>query len=211
MKCKWLVAWCLGLATASAGAAAVVVSPVRADSDFTRSFEIDGQKYLGLWYELARTPNDFEDNLPTLDGEKYGPCTSPTASYASISWNKLSVQNSCQRESIEDNARTRADGVSGVAVIQKDGANRKLKVAFGPKVARFFQRIFAGGADYWVYGIGPENEEGLYSWALVSGATRDNIFILSRQKELPPEQLAEVLELAKAERLPVSQLIYTQK
>jgi len=209
MKSKLVLGFSLALA---AGVLVVAARRADAQAEFARTFEVDPQKYLGMWFEVARSPNDFEDNLPKLRGEKYGPCTSPTARYAAISWNKISVQNSCERAAIDDISRLRVDGVTGLATIQRNSANRKLKVAFGPKVARFFQRIFTGGgADYWIYGIGPENDEGLYSWALVSGPARDNIFILSRTKELPQEQLAEILELAKSEHLPVSQLIYTRK
>jgi apolipoprotein D and lipocalin family protein len=183
-----------------------------AKPEFARTFELDPQKYLGLWYEVARTPNDFEDKLPTIDGKKFGPCLSPTASYALLGDTHLRVHNVCEREAIEDPAVKKTDSAGGVAVIQDESDNRKLKVAFGSKVARFFQRLFkGGGADYWIYGVGGEDEQGLYRWALVSGPARDNIFILSRTKSLDEAQLTGVLELARQEMLPVGELIFTQR
>lgn len=183
-----------------------------ARSAFTRSFELSAQKYQGLWYELGRTPNDFEDDLPKLQGEKFGPCLDATASYSALADGRLSVHNVCVRESIDNPDHEVNDSVSGVAQIEAGSDNRKLKVAFGSKFARFFQRLFTGGgADYWVYGVGPDNAEGVYSWALVSGSKRDNIFILAREKSLPGEQIQEILELARREALPTEALIFTQR
>lgn len=180
--------------------------------EFARSFELSAQKYQGLWYELGRTPNDFEDDLPKMQGEKFGPCVDATASYAALDESRLSVHNVCVRESITDPAHEVTDSVSGIAQIESGSDNRKLKVAFGSKAARFFQRLFTGGgADYWVYGVGPDNEDGLYSWALVSGSKRDNIFILAREKSLPGEQIQEIIELARRESLPTEALIFTQR
>ncbi|HTU60133.1 MAG TPA: lipocalin family protein [Polyangiales bacterium] len=193
-------------------ALATCVLGARAQTDFVRTFEVDPAKYLGLWYEVARTPNDFEDDLPTIQGTKYGPCLDATATYALIDRDNLRVSNVCVREAISDPSRDLSDGVTGVAKIGQGSDNRKLKVAFGSKVARFFQRLFTGGgADYWIYGVGPENEEGQYSWALVSNEKRDNIFILARSKGLPSAQIQEVLALAQREHLPAADLIFTQR
>ena len=202
--------WCV-----AAGTLAVLSTwalQTQAQAGFARSFEVAPEKYLGLWYEIARTPNDFEDDLPIVQGTKYGPCLEPTASYALIDSTKLRVHNVCVREAISNPQRDLSDGATGVAKIEQGSGNRKLKVAFGSKVARFFQRLFTGGgAEYWIYGIGPENEDGLYSWALVSNDKRDNLFILARSKELPNAQMQEVLELAQRERLPATELIFTQR
>jgi lipocalin len=116
------------------------------------------------------------------------------------------------RSSLANPAREISDSVSGEAQIERGSDQRKLKVAFGSKFARFFQRLFTGGgADYWVYGVGPENGDGLYSWALVSGEKRDNIFILAREKSLPTAQIQEILRLARRESLPTEALIFTQR
>ena len=117
----------------------------------------------------------------------------------------------CAREAIDNPAKEKSDSASGIAWIENDSDNRKLKVAFGSKFARFSQRIFTGGADYWIYGVGAANGQGLYSWALVSDKKRENIFILAREKSPSSAQIREILELCRRENLPAKNLIFTQR
>lgn len=202
----------LVMATGALAALSAVVLGARAQAGFARTFEIEPERYMGLWYEIARTPNEFEDDLPTIQGTKYGPCLDATASYSLIDRTRVRVHNVCVREAISNPERDLSDGVTGVAKVEQGTDNRKLKIAFGTKAARFFQRLFTGGgADYWIYGIGPENEDGLYSWALVSNEKRDNIFILGRSKQLASAQIQEILDLCQRERLPAAELIFTQR
>jgi apolipoprotein D and lipocalin family protein len=193
------------------GVARLITLGAHARTGFVRSFDVVPERYVGMWYEIARTPNDFEDDLPTLDGTKYGPCLDPTATYALLGDGRVSVHNACTRASISNTAEQTRDEVSGVARIEDGSGNRKLKVAFGSKAARFVRRMFTGGgAHYWIFGVGPE-QGGQYSWALVSGKRRDNIFILARTRELDAQQMAEILTLARRERLPTHALIFTQR
>ncbi|HEX6240226.1 MAG TPA: lipocalin family protein [Polyangiales bacterium] len=193
------------------GAALMLALGAQARSGFVRAFELVPEKYLGVWYEIGRTPNDFEDNLPNIAGERHGPCLDATATYKWLGDGRVAVHNVCTRAAIANPALQTRDEVSGVARIEQGSENRKLKVAFGSKAARFLQRMFTGGgADYWVYGVGPE-QDGQYSWALVSGKKRDNIFILARTRELDAQQMADILALARSERLPTDRLIYTQR
>ena len=180
----------------------------RADEPFSEHFDLDAQAYLGKWYELARTPNDFEDNEPTQDGKQLGPCQNSTATYDLIAEDRISILNQCER-SAKDGSGAVAESIEGVGVIQADSQNRKLKIAFGDAFSRFLMRLFTGGgADYWVYGVGPINESGQYEWALVSGPARDNIFILTRTASVSDEVKNEILDLARKEQLPVDALIY---
>jgi len=52
----------------------------------------------------------------------------------------MRVHNVCAREAIDNPAKEKSDSASGIAWIEHDSDNRKLKVAFGSKFARFFQR-----------------------------------------------------------------------
>lgn len=189
----------------------VVTLGAQARTQFVRAFEVVPKKYLGTWYEIGRTPNDFEDDLPTIAGKQHGPCLDATATYTWLGDGRVGVHNACTRTAIAEPSKQTRDEVSGVARIEQGSKNRKLKVAFGSKAARFVQRLFTGGgADYWIYGVGPE-QDGHYSWALVSGKKRNNIFILARTRELNAQQMADILALARSERLPTTRLIYTQR
>jgi apolipoprotein D and lipocalin family protein len=169
--------------------------------------ELLPEAYLGKWYELARTPNENEDNTPVRDGQQLGPCRNSTATYELVDASRIRIDNQCERAASD--GTTVVDNVEGEGIIVPDSGNRKLKIAFGDAWSRFFMRLFTGGgADYWVYGLGPIAEDGRYEWAVVSGPERDYIFILTRTPQVSDETKAEILELAEAEGLPVDALIY---
>ncbi len=86
--------------------------------------DFDAERYLGLWYEIARFPVPFQKG-----------CTATTAEYGSIDATKISVVNTCRQDSPDGPLRR----IEGTADIVGPGA---LKVRFGsvPFIA----------ADYWV-------------------------------------------------------------
>ncbi len=179
--------------------------------EFSSSFEVDLQKYKGLWYDTARTPNRFQDNTITKDGKSFGACLNSTANYTVTSPSSIDVLNRCTRRA-EDGSLTE-ETITGIALADGDPANRKLKIAFGNSVARFFQRAFvsSGGFDYWIYCLGAENEQGLYDWAVVSGADKSFIFILTRDQFISDELRGEILACAAKDDLPADELIFTQE
>jgi apolipoprotein D and lipocalin family protein len=84
---------------------------------------IEPPRYVGLWYEIARFPNQFERD-----------CDSATAQYAQRADGKIDVLNTCLRSDGQQRS------AKGVARIVDTATNAKLKVSFfGP---------FEG--DYWV-------------------------------------------------------------
>ena len=178
---------------------------------FSSRFEVDLEKYKGLWYDTARTPNRFQDNTIMKDGKSFGPCLNSTANYTVTSESSIDVLNRCTRRA-EDGSLTE-ETITGIALAENDPQNRKLKIAFGSGIARFFQRAFvtSGGFDYWIYCLGPENEGGLYDWAVVSGADKSFIFVLTRDQFISDELRAEILACAAKDNLPVDELIFTQE
>lgn len=177
---------------------------------FQSEFTVDLKKYAGLWYEAARTPNSFEDNTPRRRGERYSACFNSTAEYVLAGPDRIRIRNSCTREA--PSGATYQDEARGVGVVTAGSSGRKLKIAFGPAIGRFFMRLLTGGgADYWIYCLGPENSSGRYDWAVVSGPKRDMIFVLTRAKALPSGLKNELLACARAEGLPVHKLIYRQR
>lgn len=127
------------------------------------------QKYLGKWYEIARYPNWFEKN-----------CEGVTAEYALREDGKIDVKNTCRKNSPTGPAEV----ANGEATIAGPG---KLEVTFTPWLP------FAKG-DYWVLYVDPA-----YSFAVVGHPQGSTGWILSRSKVLPEAKLAKaksVLESA---------------
>ena len=119
---------------------------------------VDISRYVGLWYEVAKIPNRFQDK-----------CVSgTTAEYTLREDGRLEVVNRCR----EDDGSM--DEAEGVAKIEDTVTNAKLKVSF---VSFLGWRPFWG--DYWVIGL----DEG-YSWAVIGTPDRKYGWVLARTPEL---------------------------
>lgn len=189
--------------------ALALLAPARADT-MPGGPPVDLPKYLGLWYEIARTPNFFEDNTPKKNGTRYSACFNATADYALRAPGQIDIVNTCTREA-EDGAQIR-DAATGIGLIEDGSGGRKLRIAFGPGIARFFQRVILwGGARYWIYCLGPENADGLYDWAVVSGKSKEFVFVLTRERAVADPKRQEILACAADRGLSVEALIYQQR
>ncbi|MEM8658539.1 MAG: lipocalin family protein [Pseudomonadota bacterium] len=109
--------------------------------------QLDTDQYLGLWYEIARFPNFFEEG-----------CVGVTAEYALREDGRINVLNSC-REGALDGPLEQAEGVARVV------APGELKVKFVEWLP------FEG--DYWVIGLTEDytmsvvgEPDGDYGWIL---------------------------------------------
>lgn len=176
----------------------------------SNTFSVDLRKYIGLWYEAARTTNEFQDNIVTKNGEQFAACYNSTATYNLEAPDQIGVRNTCVRRSKKGTILN--DGVRGRAAVQPGTRGQKLKIAFGSGVARFFQKAISGGGfDYWIYCIGPVNAKGLYDWAVVSGEKKDYLFILTRDKKISNAKRNKILSCARSNNLPVNQLLFRQR
>jgi len=119
--------------------------------------------YLGLWYEIARFPNRFEDH-----------CQAVTAEYARRDDGLLSVVNACRKGALDGEI----DRAEGRARIVEGSNNAKLKVSFfGP----FW-------ADYWVLDRAED-----YSWSLVGEPEGRYLWILARTPQIDDALLQDLL------------------
>ena len=100
---------------------------------------------------------------------------------------KVGVHNRCQTDSGIDSA-------DGIAEPVANSNNARLRVAF-------FRPFWA---DYWIIGLDPA-----YRWAVVGNPDRRYLWILSRSKTLPREQLDAALEAAKKQGYDLKSLRYT--
>lgn len=198
-----------GVFLASCAACLVALGCVTGALAFSNSFSVDVPRYLGDWYEYARTPNEFEDNTITKNGKDYGPCFAARTTYRADGDDAISLTNTCQRRASDGS--TISDSIEGRAVLQSGSQGRKLRIAFGSGVAQFFQRVISGGGfPYWIYCIGPVNERGQYDWAVVSGPDKSYIFVLTRAREISDAVRSEILRCSADQGLPVDALIFRQ-
>lgn len=130
---------------------------------------VDLQLYSGLWYEIAKIPNSFQDHCV------YG----TTAEYHIDEDGDIIVVNSCFEED------GNLDIAEGVANVVDETTNSKLEVSF---VSFFGIRPFWG--DYWIIGL-DEN----YNYAIVGHPERKYGWILSRTTPLDDETLNLIIEM----------------
>jgi apolipoprotein D and lipocalin family protein len=136
--------------------------------------DVDLDRYLGKWYEIARFDNRFQRQC----------AGDVTAEYARRADGRIDVINRCRQT---DGSLTTAAGVARVV----DTATRaKLKVRFAPA---FLSWIPAVWGDYWIIGLADD-----YSWAVVGSPDRQYLWVLSRTPILAPPQYAKAVETARA-------------
>jgi len=163
--------------------AACSLPPVNRAKDvpFGPVAQVDLQRYLGKWYELARFPNGFEEN-----------CEGVTAEYATRPDGRIAVANVCRDGSPAGKAKI----ANGIARIIDPASNAKLKVHFGVP--------FEG--DYWV--LERAND---YAWSLVGEPEGRYLWVLSRTPTVSTALRDELIKRLAARGYAVDQLKWTQQ
>lgn len=137
---------------------------------------LDLQRYLGKWYEIARFPNRWERD-----------CQGVTAEYALRPDDKIAVVNTCHKGS-PNGPKEVAEGEATVA------GPGKLEVSFVPWLP------FAKG-DYWVLHV----DRG-YSFAVVGEPSGKTGWILSRTPQLPAAKYDTAIAVMQSMGYDTSQL-----
>ena len=130
---------------------------------------IDLQQYIGLWYEVAKIPNRFQDQC----------VRGTTATYSWREDGRIDVLNSCTKK---DGQR---DEANGIAKIVAGTGNAQLEVSF---VSFLGWRPFWG--DYWIIGL-DEN----YGWAIIGTPDRQYGWVLARTPELDDDTMADIYSI----------------
>jgi apolipoprotein D and lipocalin family protein len=149
---------------------------------------VDLERYAGRWFEIARLPNDFQQDC----------VRDVTAHYAPLPDGRVRVTNQCV---LEDGTLKRADAVARLAT--DDGSNAKLKVRFAPAVAAFLPFVWG---DYWVLDLSAD-----YAWAVVGGPDRRFLWILSRTPDLPSPLYHELLRRAAVKGYDTARVVKTRQ
>ena len=153
--------------------------------DKTTVKELDLNRYLGKWYEIARFPHSFEKNLVGV-----------TATYSLRDDGKIKVLNQGYKNTLDGELSV----AEGKAKIPNKQEPAKLKVSF------FW--IFYG--DYNVLELG-EN----YQYVMIGSSTDKYFWILSRTPQMAPEVYEMLLEkarkrgynLARLEKVPQKEIM----
>lgn len=155
---------------------------MNSDDEVITVEQVDLQRYLGTWYEIARKPIRIED-----DGAR-----DVTATYSLKDDCKIRVLNRCLNE---DGEYEDAEGEA----VALDSSNAKLSVTFMPKGLRWLP--FARG-DYWVMRLDPG-----YNVALIGTPSRQYLWLLARNATLDETTVREWLDYAVADGFDISDII----
>ncbi|MFC2120027.1 lipocalin family protein [Bacteroidota bacterium] len=144
--------------------------------------ELDVQKYLGTWYEIARYNHSFERGLVGV-----------TAKYSMRDDGKIKVLNSGYKESL-NGKYSQAVGKAKIPDPIKEPA--KLKVSFF---------LFFYG-DYYVMVLDKD-----YQWALIGSSSDKYLWILSRKPQMDEKLYNELLDKLQKRGYDVSKLIKVEQ
>jgi len=129
---------------------------------------VELEKYVGLWYEIAKIPNRFQKKC----------VRGTTAQYSIRGDGKIEVINSCVTEDGE------IKKAQGIAKVEDRVSNAELKVNFFRLLGL---RLFWG--DYWIIGLGDD-----YQYSIVGTPDRKYGWILSRTPDIAPDVLQSIFE-----------------
>lgn len=130
--------------------------------------ELDVERYMGTWYELARFNHRFEKGLVGV-----------TATYSLSDNGKINVVNAGYKNSLDG----KYSKAKAKAKIPNPAEPGKLKVYFVP----FF------GANYYILEI-----DAHYQWVLVGSSSPNYLWIMSRTPALPDATYQMIVSRAKA-------------
>ncbi len=149
--------------------------------------QVDLDRYLGKWYEIAKYPNRFQRG-----------CDEATAEYAKLPSGDIEVHNTCRKV-----GNQQLKDILGVAKVVDRETNAKLKVTFLPKWLRW---TGIGFGKYWVIALEPN-----YEYAVVSEPSRKFLWILSRTPSLKRTTYEQILEKIKEQQLDVTKLEFSRE
>jgi len=129
---------------------------------------VDIQKYLGTWYEIARFPHSFEKNLQGV-----------TATYTMRKNGKIKVLNQGYKNSLDGKLKT----ATGKAFIPNPEVPGHLRVSF-------FLWFYS---DYYILELDKD-----YQYVLVGSSSPDYLWILSRTPKLDENIYNELTSKAKS-------------
>lgn len=148
---------------------------------------VDLERYQGTWYEIARLPNWFERG-----------CLHSYAEYRLTGPGTLAITNTCI--SAEGNRRI----AHGLATVADPATNARLEVEFDTWISRLIPGLTRG--RYWILDLDPD-----YRTVLVGEPGRDYLWILAREKSIPPDIYGRLVRRAGALGFDTAGLVVAQR
>jgi apolipoprotein D and lipocalin family protein len=142
--------------------------------------DLDVERYMGHWYEIASYPQYFQRD-----------CVATRAEYALRDDGRIRVLNRCRDGSLDAEWR-QAEGVAWI--VDPESSKAKLAVSF----------FWPFKGDYWVIDLGPD-----YEYAVVGHPERKYLWILSRTPTLPDETYRKILRRIEAQGYDLAPLTET--
>ena len=149
--------------------------------------KVELDKYLGVWYEVARKPMYFQNKCDR----------DVSATYTLNENGNIAVDNRCYAQDGKLNQS------SGEAFVQNAPFNSKLKVSFLPESIRWLP---VGRGDYWILKISDD-----YQTVLVGEPKRKYMWVLSRSAQPDPAVVKEYLDYAQSVGFDLSDIIHTKQ
>lgn len=149
----------------------------------TTNGPVDLERYQGLWYEIARFPNRFEEG-----------CAGVTAEYTLNPDGTVKVVNTCRQGGIDGPVET-AEGVATSTTPDND----KLLVSFVPWLP------FAKG-DYWILDIDEP-----YEVAVIGNPSGTTGWVLARTPSLPSARLLAAYDVLERAGYDIDQIMMTDQ
>jgi len=138
--------------------------------------EVDLNRYLGTWYEIASFPQSFQKG-----------CTETTATYSMRDNGEIDVFNRCRLGTPDGKEKS----ALGRARVIDSNNNARLEVSFF--------RPFWG--DYWIIDLDPN-----YEYSVVGHPGRDYLWILSRTPTMSSLVYEGILERLRKQQYQVERL-----
>ncbi|MBU0689751.1 MAG: lipocalin family protein [Gammaproteobacteria bacterium] len=128
--------------------------------------QVDLQRYLGKWYEIASIPQFFQRQ-----------CVSDAMAEYAMDGKAIAVTNSCMTENGERSV------AQGRARVVDELSRAKLEVTF----VKLFGWLYFLGGDYWVIDLARD-----YRYAVVGHPDRTYAWILARKPVLEREDIVAI-------------------
>jgi apolipoprotein D and lipocalin family protein len=140
---------------------------------------VDLAKYTGKWYEIAAFPQRFQKG-----------CTCTTAEYKATEKGYITVENRCNRDSVNG----KASYIKGKAFVDKNSGNAKLKVQF----------LWPFRGKYWIIDLADD-----YTYAVVGHPNKKYLWILCRTPKMDGLIYQQILSRLKEKGFDLSKLVLT--
>jgi len=139
--------------------------------------DVEINRYIGKWYEIARLPNSFEKGLVNV-----------TATYNLLKDGNIQVIN----EGYSDSPKGKYNRIEGSAWIPDKSVPARLKVSF----------FWFFASDYIIIELDKEN----YQYAMVTSSSKDYLWILSRTPEIENDLYTKLVNIAKEKGFDIQKL-----